>query len=98
MSAFPDDMPGWLIYILIGAVLLAHRFLLSTRRQAWWGALLPTIWVVVVIVSTVQGRHPGVGDWIRDAVVFLALVGMAVTGRETTADRRKRRAAHLRVE
>ncbi len=98
MSAFAEYAWGWPGYVLIVVLLLAHRFLLSTRRQAWWGALLPIGWVGVVIVSTAQGRLHSVGDWIRDVLVLLALAGMAVMGRETRADRHKQSEAHLDVE
>ena len=91
MMTLVGGLPGWLGYVLIGAVVVGHRFVLSTRKEAWWGALLPIAWVVVVAISIAQGRNQAVGDWVRDAVVFLVLVGMAVMGQEGRAKRSVRK-------
>ena len=91
MTIIPADIPGWLVYVGIAALLLTHRFVLSTRKRALWGAVAPVLWVSVLTISAVQGRTQGVGDWARDLMVFLALVGMALLGRESSRKKEVRR-------
>lgn len=77
-----------LAFACIVGIGLLHWFL--SRAQARWpGAVVPVLWVVLVITAALAGRIDSVSGYVVAGIALLVLARMWSQGRETVHARRE---------
>lgn len=82
---------GWLINILITILVLVVQHFLSTRKSAFWGALLPLCFAGLMAYLKYSGLADGERDfWFMASLGTVILLSIWATGRETLKKKRKK--------